>query len=72
MNTTATRDYRILYREGPGDRFRVWSRRISSSNFLQALQDLNPIQPGNYLVQDTATLECKLFVVKVEPTITEL
>lgn len=65
-----TYDFRILWRQGPGDRFVVVQRAISSLSFATALEDagvLSTPRRGDYLVQEKMSLDVRLY--RVEPTI---
>lgn len=74
-------DFRILYRRGPGDTYKVIQRRMPverdwtlsvPQHCLRALEDLNPATDGQYLVQCINTYEARAFLVRTRPVITEL
>lgn len=75
-----TNDFRILYRQGPGDPFHVIQRRIpgdpalisTGCDFEDALKVSGEKTPGGYLVQDLNTLDTKHFTIHVETVIREL
>lgn len=74
-------DFRILYRQGPGDTYKVIQRRVPVDRDFtlnvpqhaeRALRDLSPSADGHYLVQCINTHEVRAFRVNTKPVITEL
>lgn len=76
-----TIDFRILYRQGPGDTYKVIQRRVPVARDFtlnvpqhaeRALRDLSPSADGHYLVQCINTHEVRAFRVNTRPVIMEL
>lgn len=69
-------DARILYRVGPGDRFKVVQRTVPLRNWTAPDFETDVLSltmlDGQYLVQDQSTLEARLYLRTTKPTLMEM